>query len=104
MNFDMLHLLPVFNCLCHMGRIFKRPLFMARSYIAEPRKLSIPFVVDEKPILDRATRPESGQDARELGWRGAVVRTTGLRLPLGHRDYDPLLPETFSYVGENHFV
>ncbi len=27
--------------------------------------MSILFVVDEKPILDRAARPESGQDARE---------------------------------------
>ena len=32
------------------------------------------------------------------------MRTTGLRFPLGHRSYDPLLPETFSYVGKNHFV
>lgn len=27
---------------------------------------------------------------RELGCRAAVVRTTGLRLPLGHRFYDPI--------------
>ena len=29
----------------------------------------------------------------ELGCRGAVVRTTGLRLPLGHKFYDPIYRE-----------
>lgn len=27
---------------------------------------------------------------RDLGCRGAVIRTTGLRLPLGHKFYDPI--------------
>ena len=50
----------------------------------------------KNPILDRAARPESGQDVRELGCRGAVVRTTGLRFPLGHKFYDPIYREAES--------
>src|SRR5262249_3428442 len=30
---------------------------------------------------------------KQLGYRAAVVRTTGLRLPLGHRFYDPIYRE-----------
>jgi predicted TIM-barrel fold metal-dependent hydrolase len=33
---------------------------------------------------------------RNLGCRGTVVRTTGLRLPLGHRFYDPIYREAES--------
>ena len=33
---------------------------------------------------------------KQLGYRAAVVRTTGLRLPLGHRFYDPIYREAES--------
>lgn len=41
---------------------------------------------------DRAA-VELRRAVRDLGYRGAVVRTTGLRLPLGHRFYDPIYRE-----------
>jgi predicted TIM-barrel fold metal-dependent hydrolase len=34
--------------------------------------------------------------AQQLGYRAAVVRTTGLRLPLGHKFYDPIYREAES--------
>ena len=34
--------------------------------------------------------------AKQLGYRAAVVRTTGLRLPLGHKFYDPIYREAES--------
>src|SRR5205809_6926418 len=34
--------------------------------------------------------------AKQLGYRAAVLRTTGLRLPLGHKFYDPIYREAES--------
>lgn len=41
---------------------------------------------------DRAAQ-ELRRAVNELGYRAGVVRTTGLRLPLGHRFYDPIYEE-----------
>ena len=47
----------------------------------------LPFQDPERAIV------ELRRAVRELGCRGAVVRTTGLRLPLGHIFYDPIYRE-----------
>jgi uncharacterized protein len=47
----------------------------------------LPFQDPERAVV------ELRRAVRELGCRGAVVRTTGLRLPLGHRYYDPIYRE-----------
>jgi predicted TIM-barrel fold metal-dependent hydrolase len=39
---------------------------------------------------------EMRRAVKQLGYRAAVVRTTGLRLPLGHRFYDPIYREAES--------
>src|SRR6185369_4997734 len=44
----------------------------------------LPFQDPESAVV------ELRRAVRELGCRGAVVRTTGLRLPLGHKFYDPI--------------
>jgi hypothetical protein len=41
--------------------------------------VSIPFLVDEKPNLLRAARPESGWEARERFLRAALGRTQSER-------------------------
>jgi uncharacterized protein len=50
----------------------------------------LPFQDPESAVI------ELRRAARELGCRGAVVRTTGLRLPLGHKFYDPIYREAES--------
>ena len=35
---------------------------------------------------------------KQLGYRAAVIRTTGLRLPLGHRFYDPIYREAETWI------
>ncbi len=47
----------------------------------------LPFQDPESAVI------ELRRAVRELGCRGAVVRTTGLRLPLGHKFYDPIYRE-----------
>jgi len=47
----------------------------------------LPFQDPESAVV------ELRRAVRELGCRGAVVRTTGLRLPLGHKFYDPIYRE-----------
>ena len=47
----------------------------------------LPFQDPEAAVI------ELRRSVRELGCRGAVVRTTGLRLPLGHKYYDPIYRE-----------
>ena len=50
----------------------------------------LPFQDPESAVI------ELRRAVRELGCRGAVVRTTGLRLPLGHKFYDPIYREAES--------
>ena len=50
----------------------------------------LPFQDPEGAVI------ELRRAVRELGCRGAVVRTTGLRLPLGHQFYDPIYREAES--------
>jgi predicted TIM-barrel fold metal-dependent hydrolase len=50
----------------------------------------LPFQDPERAVV------ELRRAVRELGCRGAVVRTTGLRLPLGHKFYDPIYREAES--------
>jgi len=50
----------------------------------------LPFQDPERAVI------ELRRAVRELGCRGAVVRTTGLRLPLGHTFYDPIYREAES--------
>ena len=50
----------------------------------------LPFQDPESAVV------ELRRAVRELGCRGAVVRTTGLRLPLGHTFYDPIYREAES--------
>jgi uncharacterized protein len=47
----------------------------------------IPFQDPERAVI------ELRRAVKELGYRAAVVRTTGLRIPLGHRFYDPIYRE-----------
>jgi predicted TIM-barrel fold metal-dependent hydrolase len=47
----------------------------------------IPFQDPERAVI------ELRRAVKDLGCRGAVVRTTGLRMPLGHRFYDPIYRE-----------
>src|SRR6476659_8873323 len=56
MNFDMRHLLPVFNCLCHRGRTSKRPLFMGPELYRRTRRDVKFFLMDEKRRAQRAGR------------------------------------------------
>ena len=50
----------------------------------------IPFQDPERAVV------ELRRAVKDLGYRAAVVRTTGLRLPLGHRYYDPIYREAES--------
>ena len=50
----------------------------------------LPFQDPESAVV------ELRRSVRDLGCRGAVVRTTGLRLPLGHKFYDPIYREAES--------
>jgi predicted TIM-barrel fold metal-dependent hydrolase len=50
----------------------------------------LPFQDPERAAL------ELRRAVKQLGYRAAVVRTTGLRLPLGHRIYDPIYREAES--------
>src|ERR1051326_4823834 len=50
----------------------------------------LPFQDPERAAI------ELRRAVRELGCRGAVVRTTGLRLPLGNKFYDPVYREAES--------
>lgn len=47
----------------------------------------LPFQDPERSVI------ELRRAVNDLGCRGAVVRTTGLRLPLGHKYYDPIYRE-----------
>jgi uncharacterized protein len=47
----------------------------------------IPFQDPERAVI------ELRRAVKELGYRAAVVRTTGLLIPLGHRFYDPIYRE-----------
>src|SRR5258705_9247241 len=50
----------------------------------------LPFQDPERAVV------ELRRAVGELGCRGAVVRTTGLRWPLGHKSYDPIYREAES--------
>ena len=50
----------------------------------------LPFQDPERAVV------ELRRSVRDLGCLGAVVRTTGLRLPLGHKFYDPIYWEAES--------
>jgi predicted TIM-barrel fold metal-dependent hydrolase len=54
---------------------------------ASPRLKPIGIIAPQDP--ERASM-ELKRSVEELGYRAAVVRTTGLRLPLGHRFYDSI--------------
>jgi len=45
------------------------------------------------PLDPSEAAKELRRAVHDLGYPGAVIRTTGLRLPLGHRFYDPICEE-----------
>src|SRR5215470_9032516 len=67
-----------------MDRIFKwigflNDLFYGRSYIAAPAELSIPFLLDENPLLYRSACAESSREASERFLMETLGRTQSER-------------------------
>jgi hypothetical protein len=72
--------------LCEAYNNYVHDLYAKGSNRLNPVAL-LPFQDPERAVI------ELRRAVDELGCRGAVIRTTGLRLPLGHKFYDPIYRE-----------
>src|SRR5262245_60492289 len=58
---------------------FLNDLFYGRSYIAGPREMSIPFLLEKNPLLYRSAWPESSREASERFLMETLGRTQSER-------------------------